>query len=449
MQSFDLIVIGTGSAGKTVAEAARQDGKTVAIIDRLPFGGTCSQRGCDPKKVLVGAAEIIARSGQLVGKGIKAQASIDWPELIQFKKTFTDSIPERTVKQFLDEKIAIFHGVATFLSPNTVRVGNNELRAEHIVIATGQRPKTLNIPGEELLTDSTGFMELEQLPATIVMIGGGYIAFEFAHIAARAGAKVTILHQGKRPLEGFDVDLVKLLVKAMEAIGIQIILEANVTSIEGQAGNMSVQYKRQGEMHSVVTQLAVHAAGRVANVDELALEKAGVEVDGKGVSVNEYLQSVSNSAVYACGDAANKGLPLTPLASYEGKIVANNILKPNKQTYANDAVPSAVYTIPALSSVGLTEEQAIQQGRKVVVTFQETTDWYTSRRINEEFAAFKTLVDAETGQVVGAHVLGSGSDELINLFTLAMKHRISAKDLGDILFAYPTHGSDVSSMLPK
>ncbi|QDK79285.1 NAD(P)/FAD-dependent oxidoreductase [Spirosoma sp. KCTC 42546] len=449
MQSFDLVVIGTGSAGKTVAEAARQAGKTVAIIDKLPFGGTCSQRGCDPKKVLVGAAEIIARSEQLVGKGVQGKASINWLDLIQFKKTFVESIPERTEKQFADEGIVIFHGAATFVSENTVRVDDHVLQAKHIVIATGQRPKPLGIPGEELLTDSTGFMELADLPEEIVMIGGGYIAFEFAHVAARAGSNVTILHQGKRPLEGFDADLVKLLVKAMEAVGIKIELEASVTEVKGDAGKLTVAYKQKGKVHAVSTQLVVHGAGRVADVAELALEKAGVEVNEKGVTVNEFLQSVSNPAVYVCGDASDKGLPLTPLASYEGKIVAENILNGNKQTYTNDPVPSAVFTIPTLASVGLTEEQAKEQGRNVKVTFQETTDWYNSRRINEQFTGFKTLVDAETDQILGAHLLGSGSDELINLFTLAMKHGISARELGKTLFAYPTHGSDLSSMLPE
>lgn len=449
MQTFDLIVIGTGSAGKTVAETVRQAGKTVAIIDKFPFGGTCSQRGCDPKKVLVGAAELIARSEQLVGKGIKTKAVINWSDLVQFKKTFIESVPKRTEKQFSDEGITAFQGAATFLSANTIRVGDEELQAEHIVIATGQRPKPLNIPGEELLTDSTGFLELPKLPEKIVMIGGGYIAFEFAHVAARAGAKVTILHQGKRPLEGFDADLVKLLVKATEAIGIKIVLEASVTEVKGEAGKHTVAYKQKGKVHSVSTQLVVHGAGRIADVAELALEKAGVEVNEKGVTVNEFLQSVSNPAVYVCGDASDKGLPLTPLASYEGKIVAENILNGTKQTYTNDPVPSAVFTIPTLASVGVTEEQAKELGRNVKVTFQETTDWYTSKRINEEFTGFKTLVDIETDQLVGAHLLGSGSDDLINLFTLAMKHGISVKDLKNTLFAYPTHGSDLSSMLPE
>ncbi|AUD03791.1 dihydrolipoyl dehydrogenase family protein [Spirosoma pollinicola] len=448
MPIFDLIVIGTGSAGATVAQTARKAGKSVAIIDKLPFGGTCSQRGCDPKKVLVGAAEIVARSEQMTGNGIASAATINWPDLMAFKKTFTEPIPENTEAKFRDLGIQFYHGVATFLSPKTVRVGQDELTADHIVVATGQRPKPLNIPGEELLIDSTGFLELSQLPEEIVMVGGGYIAFEFAHIAARAGAKVTILHQGKRPLEGFDADLVSLLVKAMEALGIRILLEANVTAVEGQKDRLTVRYEQAGESQSILTNLVIHAAGRVADVAELALEKAGVKVGPKGVAVNEFLQSVSNPAIYACGDVADKGLPLTPLASYEGKIAINNILTGNRQAYTDNPTPSAVYTIPTLASVGLTEEQARKQGRKVKVTFQETNDWYTSRRINESFSAFKTLVDEETDEIVGAHLLGSGCDEVINLFTLAMKHHITAEDLRNTLLAYPTHGSDLSSMLP-
>ncbi len=448
MQSFDLIVIGTGSAGKTVAQTARKAGKTVAIIDKQPFGGTCSQRGCDPKKVLVGAAELVDRVGQMLGNGIKSKAVISWPALMKFKKSFTDDIPENTEAQLAEQGIAAFHGAATFLSKNTIRVGNETLQGNHIVIATGQRPQLLAIPGEELLTDSTGFLDLPQLPKKIVLIGGGYISMEFAHIAARAGAKVTIIHQGKRPLENFDADLVGLLVKALKAVGIKFIFNAKVTAVAGRESELTVYYDQKDKSHSMSTMLAVHGAGRVADVAELDLEKASVDVDKKGVVVNKYLQSESNPAIYACGDVANKGLLLTPLASYEGRIVAENILNGNRQTFADNPIPSAVFTVPTLASVGLTEKEAKQEKLSVTVTFQETSDWYTSRRIDEPFSGFKTLVDKKSGQLVGAHLLGVGSDELINLFTLAMKYGIPAKELSETLFAYPTRASDISSMLP-
>jgi glutathione reductase (NADPH) len=447
MQSFDVIVIGTGSAGKTVAETVREAGKSVAIIDKLPFGGTCSQRGCDPKKVLVGAAELVARTSQLVGKGISATATINWPDLIKFKKTFTDPIPEKTEQKFVEQDIHFFHGTATFLSERSIRVGDDELQANHIVLANGLRPQPLNIPGEELLLDSTGFMELAELPRDIVMVGGGYIAFEFAHIAARAGANVTILHQGKRPLEGFDKDLVEQLVEAMRAIGIFIVLEATVKAVAGEDGNLTVQYERAGQTNHLATGLVVHAAGRVADVTDMALDKAGVEKGEKGIKVNEFLQSVSNPAVYACGDVADKGLPLTPLASYEGRIVAKNIVDGNKETYENKAVPSAVFTVPTLASIGLTEEQARNEGRNVKIMYQKTADWYVSRRINESFSGFKILIDQESDQIVGAHLLSTGSDDLINIFALAINHQIPAKALRSMLWAYPSHASDMSSML--
>ena len=447
MQSFDVIVIGTGSAGTTVAQSLREAGKLVAIIDNMPFGGTCSQRGCDPKKVLVGAADIVARSAQLTGKGITEKNTINWPDLMAFKKTFTESIPENTEQKFADLGITAFHGTATFASENTIRVGEQELRANQIVIATGHRPRPLNIPGEDLVTDSTGFMELPELPKHIVMIGGGYISLEFADVAARAGSSVTILHQGKRPLENFDADLVNLLTEAMQAIGIQFILEASVTAIDSKAEKLAVSYEKGGKTHSVETELVVHGAGRVANIEELNLEKAGVETGKKGVAVNEYLQSTTNSAVYACGDVTDKGLPLTPLASYQGRIVAHNLLNGNVKTVTEMPIPSAVFTLPTLASVGITETEAQQRGLDVEVSFQKTAGWYSSRRINEPFSGFKTIVDKQNGQLLGAHLLGEGSDEVINLFTLAMKHNISAKELADTLFAYPTHGSNISSML--
>ncbi|GAB3543936.1 dihydrolipoyl dehydrogenase family protein [Spirosoma fluminis] len=447
MQQFDVIVIGTGSAGSNAADELKKAGKTVAIIDKLPFGGTCSQRGCDPKKILVGAAELVARSTQMLQKGIVAEAKIDWPALIHFKQTFTDPIPARTEEKFSKEGITAFHGAARFLSPDTVQVGDTRLQAGHIVIATGAYPAPLDIPGEELLTDSTGFMDLMQLPDEIVMVGGGYIAFEFAHIAARAGAKVTIIHQGKQPLNGFDPDLVGLLVKATEAIGVRVLLNAKVTGISGEPGALSVEFTQQEQTRTVPAKLVVHAAGRPADLRNLALDQAGVAFSDKGITVNSFLQSVSNPIVYACGDVADRGLPLTPVASREGELVAGNILHGNNQEFTDSVVPSAVFTWPVLATVGLTEAAAKESGRNIRIAYKETTDWYESRRINEPVSGFKLLLDEDTGVLVGAHLLGAGSDELINVLTLAIRHSIPIKALSDTFFAYPSHASGLSSML--
>lgn len=449
MQTVDVIVIGTGSAGKTAAEAAREAGKSVAIIDKQPFGGTCSQRGCDPKKVLVGAAEIIARSSWMAGKGIGQQPTINWADLMAFKRTFTEPIPDRTVAKFEDEGMNQFHGAATFISADTVRVNDEEIKGKQIVIASGNKPMTLGIPGEDLLIDSTGFLDLDELPDDVVLVGGGYIAFEFANIAMRTGAKVTIINDTPRPLGGFDPDLVDLLVKAMEATGITILVNAKVSGIAGKPGTLTIDYEQDGKTQSIPTKLAIHAAGRVPDIDELALDVAGVTVSKKGVVVNDYMQSVSNPLVYACGDVAEKGLPLTPMASYEGKIVGTNLVAGNTSKYEPQPVPTTVYAIPPMASVGLTEAQAKEQGKKVKVLFKDAVSWYTSKRINEPTAGSKILIDSETDEIVGAHLLGEGSDEVINSFAVAMAHTITASALAKTIYAYPTRSSDISYMLSE
>jgi len=204
---FDLVVIGTGEAGSTAALRCRAAGKQVATVDSRPFGGTCGLRGCDPKKVLTGAAEIVDRRSRMAGRGITGNIRIDWPELIRFKATFTDPFPKQREDGFLKAGIETFHGRARFVDERSVQVGNDILEGTQVVVATGAWPVSLNIVGEEHLTRSDQFLDLEQLPTRIAFVGGGYIAFEFGHIAARAGASVTILHQGARPLQHFDPDL--------------------------------------------------------------------------------------------------------------------------------------------------------------------------------------------------------------------------------------------------
>src|SRR5260221_583779 len=216
----DVIVLGTGSAAQSVAYPCREAGWSVAVIDDHPFGGTCQLRGCDPKKVLVGVSELVDWSRRMQGKGVLAPGlSISWPDLIRFKRTFTDPVPEQTEHSFEQAGIITRYGRAHFVDQTSVQVGEEILVARHVVIATAACRPELGIPGEELLTTSTQFLDLEELPRRIVFVGGGYIAFEFAHIPSRAGAHVQILHRGSRPLEKFDPDLVSLLVQASRELG--------------------------------------------------------------------------------------------------------------------------------------------------------------------------------------------------------------------------------------
>jgi glutathione reductase (NADPH) len=305
-----------------------------------------------------------------------------------------------------------------------------------------------NLPGEEYLTSSEQFLELEKLPERIIFVGGGYISFEFAHIAARAGAKVRILHRGTRPLTGFDPDLVNQLVQATKDIGVDVRLNTAVKAIEKASGHLLVHGSAENAEQTFEADLVVHGAGRVPEIDDLDLEKAGVNSDQKGVHVNEYLQSVSNPAVYAAGDAAaSGGLPLTPVASMEGHIVASNLLKGNQRSPDHTGVPTVVFTIPPLASVGLQEEIARERGLKFKTNREDTSGWYSSRRVGMKYSGFKVLVEEGSGHILGAHLLGLHAEEVINLFAVAIRSGLRAADLKKVLYAYPSSSSDISYMV--
>ncbi len=448
-QAFDLVVIGTGAAGSTAAYRLRAAGWTVAIIDKRPFGGTCALRGCDPKKVLVGVADLMDWYQRMRGRGIAGDnIRLDWPALIRFKRTFTGPVPDDREQGFHDAGIGPFHGSARFVDPATIQAGDQTLTGRHIVIAAGARPQTLRIPGEDLLTTSEQFLELETLPKRIVFVGGGYIAAEFAHVAVRAGAEARIVHRGPRPLEGFDADLVARWQQATQEAGITLELNATVEAVEKRGNRLVVHANRGGEPAAWDADVVVHAAGRVAEIDELDLAKGNVTAGERGVAVNEYLQSVSNPAVYAGGDsAATDGLRLTPVAGMDGEVIAANLLEGNHRHPDYSVIPTIVFSLPPLAAVGLREEVAKARGLRFTVKHEDTSDWYSSRRIGNKYSAYKVLVDEEHDRILGAHIFGPHADDVINLFALAMRAGVKASDVRSVLYAYPSVSGDVSYMV--
>lgn len=447
VKEYDLLVVGTGNAGSITATKCRKEGWSVAIIDDRPFGGTCSQRGCDPKKVLVGAAELIDWNKRMHGKGIEEDSKINWSELMAFKRTFTEDIPNDTEEKFSKLGIDMYHGQAKFQSENELKVCSDVLKGKHILIASGAKPVELGIKGEEYLTMSDEFMELDTLPKKIVFIGGGFISFEFAHVAVRAGAEVHILHRSEKALKHFDQDLVDLLIKHSREIGIHVHLNTPINEVE-KCGNMFlVRGEQEDREVEWKADLVVHGAGRAPALD-MDLEKGNVQRDKQGVCVNEYMQSISNPIVYAAGDvASNDAPPLTPVATTESHIVATNLLNSNNKTPEYPIIPSVVYTVPKLASVGMSEEEAKESGLKVHVKFQNTTEWFTYRHTNEGAAAFKVIIDQEKDIVLGAHIVSGEADELINHFALAIRFKIPTVELKKMPFAYPTVASDISYMV--
>jgi glutathione reductase (NADPH) len=446
---FDLVVVGTGAAASTVANRCRVAGWSVAIVDELPYGGTCQLRGCDPKKVLRRGAEVVDAARLLHGKGIADPGlRIDWPSLMRFKRSFTDPVPANKEAALADKGIATYRGTARFLADNALEVGGERLEARHVVIASGAEPVPLPIAGAEHLTTSDRFLELDQLPRRVLFIGGGYVSFEFAHLATRADAEVVVLDRGERPLKAFDPDLVAKLLKRTRALGIDFRAQAAVEAIERTGAGLRVTAEIDGRSETFEADLVVHGAGRAPALERLDLERGNVRADKKGVAVNQFLQSLSNPRIYAAGDAAaTAGALLTPVASLEGAVVAINLLEGNRETPDYTGVPSAVFTIPELTRVGLDEESAREQGLEVEIKTNDMSDWYSVERVGEHYAAAKVLLEKGTSRILGAHLLGPEASELINFFGLAIRTGLTATDLKKLVSAYPSAASDLGYLI--
>ncbi len=409
MKRYDLVVIGTGTAAQVASARVRAAGRSVAVIDHRPFGGTCALRGCDPKKMLISGAEVVDFARRMHGHGVDGNGRIDWPALMAFKRSFTDPIPQKQERGYAERGIDAFHGLARFVGRDAVDVKGTILHGEHILIATGARPVTLGIPGEEHVATSDRFLELETLPKRIALIGGGYIAAEFSHISARAGASVTILQRGPRLLPQFDPDLVGWLTDKFREIGVDVRTNAAVAAVEPVPTGFRVR-ARGGITETVVeADLVVHAAGRVPDITTLP--------------------------------------PLTPVSSHDGKAVAANVLEGNHQRPDYRGVPSVAFTLPPIARVGASEAEARRQGLKMRVKSEKTPGWYTARRVAESVYGYKTIVEEDTGRILGAHLVGPNVDEVINIFGLAIRHDLTATDLKRTIFGYPTGASDIGYMV--
>ncbi|MDZ7795343.1 MAG: NAD(P)/FAD-dependent oxidoreductase [Spirochaetia bacterium] len=447
--NYDVVVIGVGMAGVSAAHKAARAGKKVAVVDSRPYGGTCALRGCDPKKVLVGAAELIDWSRRMSGMGVEGELTIDWPALMKHKEAIIRDTPGSITQSLEKLGVETVHGSARFTGGTTLAVGDRELRAESIVIAVGQRPRTLSFPGAGHLVTSTDFLELPELPKRIVFVGGGFVSMEFAHIAARAGATVTVLQRGDQILRGFDPDLAGQLTNISREIGIDIRLHtevAEVTENDHGDGRYTVS---TSERRTIEADMVVHGAGRVPELDDLDLDTGNVSFDAKrGVTVNEFLQSVSNPAVYAAGDAADTaGAKLTPVAVHEGMVAVGNILKGNRKRPNYQGTPSVAFTVPSLARAGMLEEEARAAGYDLKVQAGDMSDWYTLRRTNESHGAYKVIVDKKSGRILGAHLLGGHAGEMINMFATAIRNEITVLELKTGIYVHPAATSDIAYML--
>lgn len=444
---FDVIIVGAGNAGFGVSSVAATAGKSIAFVEKADFGGVCPNRGCTPKKVLVAAAQALHQIEIAAVHGIEVSApKIDWAKLIDREKEMISFIPD-AMKGVAQKRGTVFEGNARFTGPNRIDVDGVALEAEHIVIATGSKPRVLPIPGAEHLITSDEVLSERALPSEVVFVGGGVIAMEFSHVYARAGAKVTILEVMPRLLPNLDADAVVQLQKESERIGVVIETGVSVNAIEPHEGRLRVSWARDGVTHSVDADRVVNGAGRVADVDELNLDAANVEHDGVRIVVDEYLRSKSNHPVWVCGDALVGSAQLSPLATYEGQLVGHNIVEGPSRTVDYTAAPSCVYTVPALGTVGLTEAQANEQGLDVDVLVNDISGWFSAKAYGETVAWSKVLIDRAADCIVGAHLVGHHGEDLVHLIAMAMKHHIPVSELKNSIYGYPTFASDVKNLM--
>ena len=446
--SYDVLILGGGNAGFGVTVPTREAGLKVALVEERDLGGTCPNRGCTPKKVLVAAGHALHEINQAHVHGISiSKPKLDWAALIDREKEMISGIPDSLAETLQERGVDLFRDSANFVGRNAVRVGDRTIEAKHIVIATGSRPRPLPIQGAELMITSDEVLSEREQPGSVVFVGGGVIALEFSHVYARAGTKVTILEVLPRLLPALDEDAVEQIRSESERIGIEVHAGVKVARVEKSGNQLRTVFGANGKERSVVADRVVNGAGRIANVDHLDLDAGGVAHDGFKLAVDEYLRSTSNPAVYACGDVLSGPPQLSPLATYEGKIVGRNIVEGPKHKPDYASLPSAVYTVPALASVGLTEAQAKEKGLKTKVTVSDMEDWFSTRTYAETRAWAKVIVDEETDTILGAHIVGHAGEELINIFGLAKAHGITASQLREFIYAYPSFSADIKHML--
>ncbi len=407
-RNFDVVILGGGNAGMGVTVATREAGLTVAMIEPDLLGGTCPNRGCMPKKVLVAAAHALDEIARAKAHHITVgQPSLDWAALIDREKAMIAGIPASLGELMNRRGVEVIRDRGRFAGPNAVAVGGETLEAKHIVIATGSTPRLLPFPGAELMITSDDVLNERRLPASVVFVGGGVIALEFSHVYARAGAKVTILEALPRLLGNMDFDAVAQLRAATERIGVVIHTGVEIQRIDRSGDRLRVVYQEGGSEQTV-------EAERV---------------------------------VYVCGDAVATSPQLSPVATYEGRTVGRNIADGPLHVPDYGSIPSCVFTVPALASVGLTQDAAEEKGIEVRAVVNDMHEWLSGRTHAENAAWAKVLVERKTDRILGAHLVGHAGEELIHIFALAMKHGITAGGIGDLIYGFPTFSADIKSMM--
>ncbi|WP_203639422.1 dihydrolipoyl dehydrogenase family protein [Levilactobacillus wangkuiensis] len=441
MQEFDVVIIGGGPGGLAAAYGLHARGMNVAVVEKDLWGGTCPNRGCDPKKILMAAVEAQGRSEALQGHGLTSVPQLDWPALMATKRAYTAKIPSGTQGGLQSAGIANFHGTASFNADGTLTVGETQLTATNWIIATGQEPHLPAIKGQEWLRTSNDFLDLDNLPADITLMGVGFVGVELAAIASAAGSRVHLVHHSDRPLRAFDGDLVTDLLARLTAEGVDVKLSTDITEVTPADDQYRVT-TATGE--SWTSDLVFATAGRTPVTADLRLNRIDVVTSRHGIKVNGQLQT-TNHHVFAIGDVVDRPQPkLTPVAGFEGQYLADTLATGDAAAIVYPAIPSVVYGKTQLAQVGVTTAEAATAPDKYHVTDLDLTHWYSYQRIQDPAARIKVVVNQISGNIVGATILSSEAEQVINYLDFVIQNHMTTADINRMITAYPTLASDLT-----
>ncbi|WP_013322156.1 glutathione-disulfide reductase [Gloeothece verrucosa] len=446
---FDLFVIGGGSGGIATARRAAEYGAKVGLAEFNRLGGTCVNRGCVPKKLMVYASRFPDIFEESQGYGWSpVESHLNWEKMITAVNNEVDRLNGIYQRMLDNSQVQLFRNYACLVDPHTVEVGDTKVTADKILIAVGGHPLKPDIPGIEYTIVSDDMFHLREQPKRIVILGAGYIGVEFSCIMHGLGTEVTQIIRSDKILRGFDEDIRSTIQDAMQAHGIRILNNSQPTAIEKTPEGLKVYVKCDDGHGEIVVADAVGlaATGRIPNIDKLGLEKVGVEVTNGSIVVNEYSQT-SQENIYAVGDCTNR-INLTPVAINEGRAFADTMFGGKHRIMSHENVPSAVFSQPEAATVGLTEAQAKQQyGEDAIQIYRaKFRQMYYTLTGKDEKTLMKLVVEKATDRVLGAHMVGEHAAELIQGVAIAVKMGAKKSDFDATVGIHPTAGEEFVTM---
>ena len=444
---FDLFTIGAGSGGVAASRRAGSYGARVGICEEWRVGGTCVLRGCVPKKLLVYGAQFSDAFADAAGFGWSVPPpSFDWPALIEAKDREIGRLSQIYIRMLENSGVQLVEGRAVLVDPHTIEIGGRHYTADKILLATGSHPTVPDIPGIEHVISSNEALDLPQLPRRIVIVGGGYIAVEFAGIFNGFGSEVVELIRREELLYGFDDDIRVALAQEMRGRGVEIHTRTRVARIEKAAREGYSVFTADGRELSA--DIVMYATGRKPNTARMGLAEAGVRLDDNGaVIVDEWSRS-SVPNIYAVGDATDR-LNLTPVAIAEGRAVAETLFNDNPVIMDHKNVPSAVFSQPPLAVVGLSEEAARREVGEVDIYLSRFKPMKNTLSGRDERTLMKLVVDAQTDRVLGCHMLGPDAPEIIQGLAIAVKCGASKRIFDQTVGIHPSAAEEFVTMREK